>query len=69
MIHHKDHVHDNMVEYEECLERERSTSRWAMALLIVIGLLVIAGDVAWNQWVYGDWRCAWAHCRKVEVVK
>lgn len=48
---------------------ESKARRWAIFVGVVLMLVLVSGDLAWNQYVYGDWRCAWAQCRKVEVVK
>lgn len=34
-----------------------------MLALLVIGFALIAA--ALNEWVYGDWRCAFAECRRI----
>ena len=69
MIPHEHHKHETTEEYERCRKAERSGRVWAGVALVVLALLLLGADAAWNQWVYGDWRCAWAHCRKVEIVK
>lgn len=42
---------------------------WEVVLAGLLLLLFVAAcvgiGVAWNQWLYGDWHCAFIHCRKV----
>jgi hypothetical protein len=45
----------------------QSNDPWTTALVILMLALVVFGGAcllgAWNEWLYGDWRCAFAHCR------
>ena len=50
---------------ERCTRTRRSVNRWAWGILIAIGVTCATVGIAWNQYVYGDWRCAFARCVKV----
>lgn len=50
-------------------EQEKSLKRWAIAILVLLAILVATFELARAQWVYGDWTCALAECRKVIVEK
>jgi hypothetical protein len=41
----------------------------AKGFIAIVALLAICAaiDLAWNEHVYGDWKCAFASCRKVTV--
>lgn len=39
-----------------------------VALALIVALLGGA-DLVWNQWLYGDWRCAFINCVRVSEVK
>ena len=60
-------TYHSQVEYEICKADHRRTRRWALFVVFVIALVIIAVDLGINHWVHGDWRCALpgAHCRLV----
>ena len=66
---HDNHSHPTEEEYERCAASDRSGRRWAIVALVVLAVLVLGGMAAWNEYVYGDWTCAFAHCRKVILEK
>jgi hypothetical protein len=35
---------------------------WAIVLIVA---LLLAAMIAWNQYTYGDWSCAFSRCTKV----
>jgi hypothetical protein len=41
----------------------RSEEKWAYAIGAVVLILLTLGYAALNDWLYGDWRCAFAQCR------
>lgn len=51
------------------IEQERRAGRWARIVIAIVALLLLAGGLAWDQYAYGDWKCLFMECRKVEVVK
>jgi hypothetical protein len=57
--------HETPEQRQKCARDERR-GNIIMALIIITILVGIIGiEVLWNQYVYGDWKCAFAHCRKV----
>lgn len=39
---------------------------WVVLVLLTLGMVGVA--IAWNEYIYGDWRCVLAQCR-IEVGK
>ena len=57
--------HDTPEQRERRARNERRTSivAWVIILTLLGGFAGVAA--LWNQYIYGDWKCAFAHCRKV----
>lgn len=60
--------HDTTEQRLKCERDRRSTTILAVSVLVGIAVVVLAAMIAWNIYVYGDWTCAFAECRKVKVV-
>ena len=63
-------VHVYPAERDACDDRvrDRSARRWALSIIGACIALVVAIQIAWSVYAYGDWTCAFAECRKVKVV-
>ncbi len=57
--------HVNPVDTDRCSRDRRRTTRVALAILVMVVALFFGVQVAWSAYVYGDWKCAFAECRKV----
>lgn len=66
-IPHQYHFHMDQADYEQCVKREKATSRAAMAILIFLALALAVASCFYAQLVYGDWTCGLpgVECRKV----
>lgn len=57
--------HETPEQIFECNREQVRIKRWTIGLLGAIGILILVIELGWNQYVYSDWRCAFADCRKV----
>ena len=48
---------------------DRAAQIWFWIAVIVGTVLAIGGDLAVNQWWYGDWQCAYLNCVRATEVK
>ena len=57
--------HDTPEESQRCARTERHATiiAWIAVITLLVGIVGV--EALWNQYVYGDWRCVFAHCRKV----
>lgn len=62
---HCGQVHHEIADWEACAKRERSAKRLALAIVVSLAVIILAVMIAWNVYVYGDWTCVFAECRKV----
>ncbi len=57
--------HETAEERIQCKREQRTLGVIATLILLSIFAIVIVVDLAWSAYVYGDWKCAFAECRKV----
>jgi hypothetical protein len=57
--------HETAEQRIQCKREQRILGVIATVILVTILAIVIAVDLAWSAYVYGDWKCALAECRKV----
>jgi len=60
--------HDVIENVEACRREQRKIKLIVLVMFVGVILIMLGADVAWNSYVYGDWTCAFAKCRKVKVV-
>lgn len=60
-----DHI-GTLTGCKECQRAERSAARTLAIFVVVVVILAFTIDLAAHQYLYGDWRCAFAQCR-IEV--
>lgn len=46
------------------LDKKRSDRKY-LAMFIAIVIALGGLSLAWNQYVYGDWSCAFSECRRI----
>ena len=57
--------HETADELIQCKREQRILGVIATVILLSIFTIVVVVDIAWSAYVYGDWKCAFAECRKV----
>lgn len=57
--------HETEEQRRACKRAERDVTTFAIAILAIAVILFAAAEIAWAVYVYGDWTCAVADCRKV----
>ena len=48
---------------------KKRSHRFDIGIALVLGVVILGCALAWNEWVYGDWKCTFARCVKVENIK
>ncbi len=58
--------HETKDEIEACRRRERQPTLLAIAALALLFALAFIAKAVWAAYVYDDWTCAFAECRKIK---
>lgn len=58
-------LHATADEIDACRKSQRRITMWALGLIVVLAVIVLGVDLTVNQWLYGDWTCAFAKCVRV----
>jgi hypothetical protein len=58
-------MHDTDAKRLACERAQRKITFWALGIMLAIGTAISAPMFLWNQYAYGDWKCALMHCVKV----
>jgi hypothetical protein len=58
-------THDSAAQREDCAKAQRKLTMWAIGIMLAIGVSISVPVFLWNQYAYGDWKCAVMHCVKV----
>lgn len=57
--------HETDAQEHRCKREQRRLTWITASILVSIGFIVLTIALVWNQYMYDDWRCAFAHCVKV----
>jgi hypothetical protein len=58
-------AHDTDAQREDCKKAQRVVTFWALSILLGLVIVIAVPVFLWNQYCYGDWKCAVMHCVKV----
>lgn len=61
------------VEAEELKRRGIRRQKWdsfsTFMIAVAILALIVGADLLGNQWFYGDWKCAFTNCVRIQDIR
>lgn len=64
---------NDLVEAEELKRRGIRRQKWdefgTFMIAVTILALIVGADLLWNQLFYGDWKCVFTNCVRVQDIR
>lgn len=57
--------HTTDVERASCTRLRRRQTAMVVSVVVVCVVAILGIELAWNQYAFDDWKCAFIECRKV----